>query len=184
MKKQQILFIEGGGDDGYEADKDLVNSLQENLGNGYDVHYPEMPSDESAPDFGWLSQIDQEISEAENDVILVGHSLGASMLLRYLSENIVNKTIQGIFLISTPFWTGDEAWKAGLKLKSDFADRLPDKVPLFFYHSQDDEVVPFSHLDQYKQKISHATFREIQSGGHQLNNDLPWIADDIKSLNG
>jgi uncharacterized protein len=182
MKKQPIVFIQGGGDDGYEADKAMVDSLRESLGKEYAIQYPEMPSDESAPDFGWLAQIDEEVSETEDGVILAAHSLGASMLLKYLSEYPVNKKIKGIFLIATPYWSGDEEWQAGLKLKSDFAKKLPDKVPLYFYHSRDDEEVPFAHLDYYKQNISQATFREIESGGHQLDNGLTWVADDIKSL--
>jgi uncharacterized protein len=76
-----ILFIQGGGNGGYEADKALVSSLQQNLGKEYDIHYPELQSDESAPDFGWIQQIDQKILETQGDAIVVGHSLGASLLL-------------------------------------------------------------------------------------------------------
>ncbi len=179
---RQIIFIAGGGDGGYEADKALVSSLQENLGETYNIDYPKLQSDESAPDFGWTQQIAQNILRTEKDAIIVAHSLGASMLLKYLSENSVAKKIKGIFLISTPFWSGNEDWKTGLKLQEDFADKLPNEVPLFFYHCKDDEEAPFSHLDHYKQKVTQATFREIKSGGHQLNNDLSIVEQDIKSL--
>jgi uncharacterized protein len=37
---RQILFIEGAGNGGYEADKALVSSLQVNLPNEYEVNYP------------------------------------------------------------------------------------------------------------------------------------------------
>ena|SRR5688500_17440298 len=179
---RHILFIQGGGDGGYEADAELVASLQKALGKGYDINYPEIKSDESAPDFGWTQEIGNKLSETKSDVILVGHSFGASMLLKYLSENPVNKKIEGIFLIATPFWDGNEDWQKGLKLQEDFADRLPDEVPIFFYHCQDDEEIPFSHLGHYKQRLTQATFREIKSGGHQFNNDLTLVANDIKIL--
>jgi uncharacterized protein len=120
--------------------------------------------------------------ETQGDVIVVGHSLGASLLLKYLSENSVAKKLKGLFLIATPFWRGNEDWKTGLKLKKDFAGKLPGEVPLFFYHCKDDEVVPFSHLSHYRQTITKATFCEIKSGGHQLNNDLTVVAQDIRSL--
>jgi predicted alpha/beta hydrolase family esterase len=113
----------------------------------------------------------------------VGHSFGASMILKFLSENTVNKKIKGIFLISTPFWDSNEVWKTGLKLKRNFSDRLPGKVPVFFYHCRDDEEIPFSHFSDYRQHVNHATFREIETGGHQLNNDLALVAEDIRSLN-
>jgi len=104
------------------------------------------------------------------------------MILKYLSENFVDENIVGIFLISTPFWSGDEDWKKGLKLQENFAEKLPKEIPIFFYHCQDDEEVPFSHLAFYREKFIHATFREIYRGGHQLNNDLTLVAQDIKSL--
>jgi len=179
---KNILFIQGGGDGGYKVDAELVASLQKALGKGYDINYPEIMSDESASDFGWTQQIGKIISETKSDFILVGHSFGASMILKYLSEKSANKKIEGIFLIATPFWGGNEDWQIGLKLQEDFANKLPDKVPIFFYHCQDDEEIPFSHLNQYKQKLTHATFREIKSGGHQLNNDLTLVANDINFL--
>jgi predicted alpha/beta hydrolase family esterase len=181
-KVNLILFIQGGGERGYEADEVLVISLKKSLGKRYQISYPEILSDESASDFGWTKQIGEEISKASDDFILVGHSLGASMILKYLSENSVSKKIEGIFLIATPFWSGNEEWKAGLKLKNNFADKLPVEVQIFMYHCKDDEEVPFSHFEQYKQKIPQANFREIKNGGHQLNNDLTLIAEDIKSL--
>lgn len=49
---KKVLFIQGGGDDGYKADKALADSLQTALGKGYEVSYPELPSDDSLPDYG------------------------------------------------------------------------------------------------------------------------------------
>lgn len=181
MKKLVIFIQGGGGEEARAADAKLVASLQKALGITYVVRYP-LLLDESTPDFGRSKQIAKEFSLSKGDVIIVGHSLGASMLLKYLSENKVKKKIAGIFLISTPYWSGDEEWKVGLKLRENFANKLPKDVPLFFYHCRDDEVVPFSHLTFYKNELPWATFHEISSGGHQLNNDLSLIANDIKSL--
>ena len=179
---QHVLFIQGGGGkEDYEADAKLVTSLREALGKAYTVHYP-LLSNESAPDFGRTKQIGKEISLINGKIILVGHSLGASMLLKYFSENEVKKKVAGIFLISTPFWSGDEDWKQGLKLREDFPDTLPKNVPIFLYHCRDDEEVPFDHLSIYARKLPQATVREIASGGHQLNNNLSLVANDIKTL--
>lgn len=179
---KQLLFIQGGGGkEDFEADSKLVDSLEETLGEGYTIHYPLLPT-ETAPDLGRCKQIEKEIMKIEEEFIMVAHSLGASMLLKYLSENKASKKIAGIFLVSTPFWSGDEDWKEGFKLQENFADKLPKDVPIFFYHCMDDEVVPFEHLSQYAQKLPQAIIREITSGGHQLNNNLAIVAKDIKSL--
>jgi pimeloyl-ACP methyl ester carboxylesterase len=179
---KNVLFIQGGGgEEDYAADSKLVASLQKDLGETYVVHYPLLP-DEAGPDFGRKKQIGKEISLIKGEIILVGHSLGASMLLKYLSEIQIQNKLGGIFLLSTPFWSGDEEWKQGLKLQQDFASKLPKNVPIFLYHSQDDEEVPFDHLELYAQYLPHATVRKITGGGHQLNNDLSLVAKDIKSL--
>lgn len=182
MGVKQVLFIQGGGDGGYEADKALADSLKEHLGKRYHVNYPEIEPDETLPDFDWTKQVGEHIHKMKHDFILVGHSFGASMILKYLSENRVSKRINGIFLLATPFWRGNEEWQKGLKLRDDFADKLPVDIPIFLYHCRDDEEVPFSHIRLYKRKLSMATFRELKSGGHQFSNDLTLIARDIKLL--
>jgi predicted alpha/beta hydrolase family esterase len=182
MMKKNILFIQGGGNGGYEADAKLAASLRQALGAAYDVHYPQLLSDEALPDFGWPQQIGKEISQSNGEVILVGHSLGASMILKYFSESGIKNKIRGIFLIATPYWQGEEEWVQGLKLQEDFASKLPEDMPVFLYHCRDDEEVPFAHLALYRQKLPQAAVREIASGGHQLNNDLTVVAKDIKSL--
>jgi predicted alpha/beta hydrolase family esterase len=179
--KKQVVFIQGGGDNGYEADAKMVDSLRAALGNDYELSYPQLHSDEDVSDFGWPAQIGKAIHDAKGDVILIGHSLGASLILKYLSETKIQKTISGIFLLATPFWSGNEDWKKGLKLQHDFADKLPVNTPLFLYHCRDDEEVPFKHFELYIQKLPQATVHDMKTGGHQFNDDLGFLANDIKS---
>jgi predicted alpha/beta hydrolase family esterase len=181
MGKHLVFFQGGGSDEDHEADGKLVASLKSKLGSGYSVHYPLLPND-GTPDLGRRTQIGYEISVGEDNVILVAHSLGASMLLACLSETEVTKKIAGIFLLATPFWSGDEDWVKAFKLQPGFAKHLDKKIPLNLYHCRDDEEVSFSHLDIYKQHLPWASFREISEGGHQFNNDLTIVANDIKSL--
>ena len=180
--RKQVLFIQGGGNGGYEADAELVASLQKALGKDYEINYHRMQTDEGLPDFGWLKQIGNEINKSVDGVILTAHSLGASLLLKYLAENKVSKKIAGVFLVSTPFWSGKEDWKQGLKLRDDFAERLPENTQIFFYHCRDDEEVPFDNLAAYRHKLPKVIFREIESGGHQLGDNVNQVASDIKNL--
>lgn len=181
INKQVLFFQGGGGEEDYAADAKLVASLQNALGDTFVVHYPLLPND-SAPDLGRMAQINKVISLFRDQIILVGHSLGASMLLKYISENPVNINISGIFLIATPFWSGEEDWKQAFKLNKGFVDKIPKNIPIFLYHSQDDEEVPFEHLGLYVQLLPQAKSVKIPIGGHQLNNDLSLVAKDIKLL--
>jgi Serine hydrolase len=115
------------------------------------------------------------------EVILVGHSFGASTLLKYLSEERLKSPVAGLFLIATPYW-GSEDWQKEYALEENFAPRLPENLKIFFYHSRDDDVVLFKHLRLYKEKLPQATFLELERGGHQFNSDLSIVAHDIQTL--
>src|SRR6187549_2006686 len=91
---RQILFIHGGGGEGaYEEDGILAASLQKALGSACEVRYPKMPLEESAGYSDWKAQIAMEFSAVDDELILVAHSVGGSILLKYLSEEKVEKPI-------------------------------------------------------------------------------------------
>ena len=82
---KQLLFIQGAGKDVHDAwDNKLVASLEQALGPAYAIRYPRMP-DEAAPDpAAWKEAIAREIGELNDGLVLVGHSVGAAVLLDYL----------------------------------------------------------------------------------------------------
>jgi predicted alpha/beta hydrolase family esterase len=180
--KKQVLFVHGGGEGAHEEDEKLAANLRDVLGAAYDVRHPKMP-DEDSPEYeAWKKRIAKELAASDGEVILVGHSLGASILLKQLSEEKAEKLVAGLFLISAPYW-GTEDWEVSeYELQENFASKLPEGLPMFFYHSRDDEVVPFAHLALYKEKLPQATFRELDGRGHQFNDDLSEVARDIKRL--
>ena len=95
--RKRVLFIHGGGDGAYEEDRKLAASLQDALGAEYDVRCPKMP-DEDRPEYeAWKEQIAKELAALDGEVILVGHSLGASILLKYLSEEKEERPVPGYF---------------------------------------------------------------------------------------
>ena len=131
------------------------------------------------------TQIGKKLGRLKNGAILVGHSLGVSFLLKYLSDEKVEKAIAGIFLIATPYWGGD-GWRyegyESVALPTDFPSKLPSSSPMFFYHSRDDEMLPFAHLTLYEKKLPQETIHALDARGHELKNDLSEVAADIKNL--
>lgn len=179
--KQQVLFIQGGGAGAHDADAMLATSLQDALGDHYQVWYPQIPHEEQPEYHAYRAQIAASLASLDEPVILVGHSLGAFTLVRFLSEKQTTHQIAGIFLIAAPY-VGVGGWQdAQYATPDNLAPRLPGEVPIYCYHSRDDESVPFSHLALYAKRLPHAVIREVD-GGHQLNNDVSAVAKDIKSL--
>jgi len=179
---RQVLFIQGAGEGAYEEDEKLAASLQDALGTEYQVSYPRMPDEENPQDEEWMTQISKELDSFEGKVILVGHSAGGAVLLKYLLQKKVGKPIAGIFLISMPYWGPEDEQGDEYPLREGFASHLPNGIPIFLYHSRDDEWVPFAHLEIYAEKIPQAIVRKFDGRGHQFNNDLSEVAEDIKSL--
>jgi predicted alpha/beta hydrolase family esterase len=56
--------------------------------------------DEDSPDYeAWKNQIAKELTALDGELILVGHSLGGSILLRYLSEEKVQRPVAGLSVV-------------------------------------------------------------------------------------
>lgn len=179
---KQVLFIHGGGGGAYEADAALVESLRNALGPDYDVRYREMPNEEE-PDFEtWKRIILDEARDMGERAVLVGHSIGASVLLKIFTEPSDKPPIGGVFSISAPFWHEHKFWRWDeVKLSADAAAIYPRDTPLFLYHGDADDSVPPEHLDMYARALPFATVRRLP-GDHQINEDLSAIAGDIESL--
>lgn len=184
MAKQQILFIHSAGAQGKgEGSAALVASLREELGAGYTVRFPLMPDPEHPQYRRWKEQLATELAASEDGIILAGHSLGGSVLLKYLSEERCPVAVAGLFLIAVPFW-GKPDWEVDeYVLRPDFADALPPIPKIVLYHSRDDEDVPLSHSGFYAEQLPQATVRTPDRGGHTFPSGLPELVDDLKKLN-
>jgi len=180
MTATSVLFIQGGGKGARSADAPLADSLKRALGPKYDLRFPRMPNEADPNVESWKQKISSELSRIAGGVILVAHSVGGSILLRYLAEEKVEKPIAGVFLLAVPSWDEDRWNFDDLKLPRDVAVKLAPIPRLFFYHCRDDEVVPFAHLALHRARIPRAVTRAVDSGGHQFGYDLSGIATDIR----
>lgn len=107
--------------------------------------------------------------------------MGGSVLVKYLSEQPLDKPIASVFLLAIPYWGADSfwTWDEG-RLGEDVALRLARIPRICLYHSRDDEVAPFAHLALYAAKLPQATIHVFDGRGHQFGNDLTEVAEDIR----
>jgi predicted alpha/beta hydrolase family esterase len=180
---KQVLFVQGGSKGAYAEDAKLAASLREKLGPGYDVRYPKMPNEDEPEYASWKHRICEEVRVMGDGAVLVGHSIGASVLIKLLTEHGCERTLAGVFLIAAPFWHEHDFWRWDeVKLPREAASMLPKGVPVFFYHGRGDEFVPCAHVDMYSELLPQATVRRLDGRNHQLNDDLTDVADDIRQL--
>ncbi|MGW9197636.1 alpha/beta fold hydrolase [Micromonospora chersina] len=181
-RNRQILFIQGGGAGTHdEWDDKLCDSLRQELGDAYEVRYPRMPDEDDPSYAGWSVAIRRELAALDGGAIVVGHSVGATILVNALAERQPEPEIRAIVLVAAPFvgaggWPGDE-----FELPHDLGARLPQGVPVHVFHGLQDETAPPSHADLYARAVPQAQLHLLPGRDHQLNNDLSEVAKTISS---
>jgi predicted alpha/beta hydrolase family esterase len=141
-----------------------------------------MPN-ETDPNYGlWKDAIEKEMSGFDDGTILVGHSIGGTVLINALAETSPKLKLKGVFLIAAPFvgrggWPSDE-----IEFSRASGGKLPRGVPIYLYHGSEDDTAPIAHLDLYAKAIPQAVTRRLEGRDHQLNNDLSEVAIDIRAL--
>jgi predicted alpha/beta hydrolase family esterase len=180
---KQVLFVQGAGAGVHDAwDIRLVESLRRELGPGYEVRYPRMP-DEADPALAtWRPALERELASLQSGAVVLGHSAGGAMLIHVLAESAPPVALDAIILIAAPF-VGRGGWDSDdIAPRTALDERLPEAVPVFLYHGEDDATVPVAHVELYAAAIPRARVRRLAGRDHQLNDDLSEVASDIRAL--
>ena len=180
---KQVLFIQGGGEGTHaEWDNKLVDSLRRELGPGYDVRYPRMPNEADPTYAVWKAALAEEMAGLADGAIVVGHSIGGTILINALAEAPPKRTLAGIFLIAAPF-VGPGGWPSDdIRPMADLGARLPPGTPVHLYHGSEDDTAPLAHVDLYEAAIPGVIVHKLPGRDHQLNDDLAEVAADIRAL--
>ena len=183
IRRRQVLFIQGGGAGTHdEWDDKLVDSLRRELGDAFEIRYPRMPAEDDPSDAAWGPAIAEATAALEESAVVVGHSVGATLLIKSLVERPQDVTIAAIVLIAAPFvgtggWPGEE-----FELPGHLGALLPAKVPVHVFHGLEDDEVPPAHADLYARAIPQAQLHRLPGRDHQLGNDLGDVATLIRTL--
>ena len=162
--KKQILFVHSAGPQGpQQGSSDLIEYLQVQLGDTYHLISPKMPNPENPEYARWKAALTNIFANLDNEVILIGHSLGGAVLLKYLSEMDVKPVVSSLFLIASPYWGKEEDWQA---------EEL--------YNSKDDMVVPVTHIHHYANEFPQAITRVLEREDHYFSNGIPDLVTDIR----
>lgn len=196
--KQQVLVIHGG--DSFDSKEEYLdnlktkeinlkslkyypnwkNALAEDLGEEYEVFVPKMPNNANAQYKEWKLWFERIVALLENDLILIGHSLGGVFLAKYLSENNLNKHIKALVLAAAPYQAPDGLGQFKLKTSLQKLDRQTPKILLV--QSEDDLVVPIEEVDMYKEALPKAKMMIFKDRGHFDQAHFPELVNYIKTI--
>jgi pimeloyl-ACP methyl ester carboxylesterase len=178
-----VLFIQGAGEGVHDHwDDKLVASLRRQLGSAFEVRYPRMPGEGGPSAAGWGAAIRHELAGLDAGAIVVGHSVGATILVQTLLEQPPPVNLGAIILLAAPF-VGEGGWPADeFALPRNLGARLPSGVPVHVFHGLVDETAPPAHADLYAHAIPQAQVHRLPGRDHQLGNDLADVADVVRTV--
>ena len=200
--KRQVIFIHGGVSfkskedfyewlkttdiDPYKIRNQWSDSLGLELGQNYEYLKLAMPSKYGADYEAWKIWFERHFNFAYNEnPILIGHSLGGTFLLKYLSENGFPKHISQLHLVAPAVLEGDNSDLEKLdtfnfdieKIKT--ISNLCDKI--YLYHSKDDKTVTFENSELVKQNLPNVNFIVFEDRGHLRQEKFPELVKNILS---
>ena len=144
-----------------------------------------MPAPEDPICSEWIEEISRHVKRNKNDeVFLVGHSLGVPAILRYL-ESAEDVTLAGCVLVSGPCRPTDNS-KVNRFLESSFDFKLLKSKARKWavIHGDNDSLVPLEDAQILSKGLS-ARLVVISNGGH-LNGSSGWnsLSECLDALMG
>ena len=200
MPRRQLIHIHGGEffpdyatyleflhsyqlDPSGETPSWWKHHLREDLGEGWEVVMPEMPSPLNARYGEWRVWFEKYLPYLREGVCLMGHSLGAMFLSRYLSEEELEVEVSALFLLA-----GEYRPQEGNLREDDFYPR-EDKLPrlsaaageIYLLHSRDDPVVAYGESENLARALPGSHVVTLEDRGHLVTESFPELLTLIRN---
>ena len=139
---------------------------------GHKVIIPDLPNPENPKYNEWEETALTLILNEEKNVILIGHSLGGTLILNLLHEHleIYNRINQAITIASPINDLGWDDLKIFFNKNRDYNSIKFNKMLLVY--SKDDPHVPIPHLEKLPQ---HSSVLVVDNYGHFSQKEFPLI---------
>ena len=123
---------------------------------GFEVLVPAFPDTENPKMKAWVSKLKEVVGNPDEDLYLVGHSLGNPTIMRYLETLSDNQRIGGVVMVAgfhenVGFEEIQNFFETPIDLKK---IKKHSKNGFFAIHSDDDPYVDLKYADIFKEKLS------------------------------
>lgn len=134
---------------------------------GFEVIVPKFPTPINQSLESWLRAISKHEDKITNETVLIGHSLGAAFILKFLEKT--NEKINAAFLVAgffklvgSPY---DENIKSFFDNEFDWGKIRKNCGKFFVIGSDNDEYIPIGITNQMAKNLG-AELKIIHNGGH------------------
>lgn len=146
---------------------------------GVDVLLPDFPNSQNAQYDEWKIIFEKILPFLTGEVTLVGHSLGAMFLAKYLHESPLSVPVQALVLVA-PGYSDETTEDLGSFALNSAVGLEKSAQVIHLFHSQDDPVVPFTELAKFQRDIPTAISHVFSDRNHFLQPTFPELVEIIQ----
>ena len=158
---------------------------------GFEVLVPAFPDTENPKMKAWVSKLQKIISEPNEDVYLIGHSIGCAAIMRYLETLSEDQKVGGVVMVAgfnenVGFEEIQNFFETSIDLEK---IKKRSKNGFFAIHSDDDPYVDLKYADIFKEELSAEAIIKHEakhfSGaieGEDSCLELPDVVESIEKL--
>ncbi len=143
-----------------------------------DVLLPRFPNSNNAVYDEWKIYFEKLLPFLTDDVHIIGHSLGAMFLAKYLHANPLNNKIRRLILIAGVY--DDSTDDNGSFLVGNAAGLEKSAMEIHLFHSKDDPVVPYSEMAKFQNDLTQAIAHSFDNRGHFNDETFPEILEILQ----
>ncbi len=144
-----------------------------------DILYPTMPNSSNAVYTEWVIYFEKLLDLLEEDAQIIGHSLGAMFLAKYLGENTLPHPIKRLLLVAAGYDDESNEDLGSFKVTS-AKNIVNNALEVHLFHSTDDPVVPFTELAKFQADLPNAISHIFSDRGHFIDETFPEIVEVLK----
>ncbi len=139
---------------------------------------PNFPNAQNAQYEEWKITFEKILTFLTGEVTLIGYSLGAMFLAKYLNASPLTTPVESLVLIA-PGYDDNSIEDLGSFGVSSAVGLEKSAKTVHLFHSQDDPVSPFTELAKFQRDIPTAITHEFTDRNHFFQPTFPELIEII-----
>jgi hypothetical protein len=150
---------------------------------GFEVVVPALPlkSGEELDLPTVMKAMEEQVGFLKPDDILLGHSLGALIILQYMEAVEMLETPRAVIMVGAPFKVSKPELRRLFFVDLDADVAMWKAKEFYVVHSKDDALVPFEH-GQKLAAFLKAKLIETETDGHFMDAEYPVLLKTIEKI--
>ena len=145
-----------------------------------DVLVHEFPNKNNAQYEEWKITFEKILPLLTGEVTLIGYSLGAMFLAKYLNATTLDKPVKNLVLIA-PGYDDDSVEDLGSFAVESAVGIDKSANTVHFFHSKDDPVSPFTELAKFQRDVPTAISHVFSDRNHFFQPTFPELVEIIQA---